>query len=120
MSFMSVPYDFAAFLSQKGVTNPQICDPKVQIGTFTIVLGDNNDRIDIPPTDWQDPPTYSKGVINGQPVDLATCYPAIDGTSSEPQRLFLIGDRSMRRLYTVFDRDNSRLGFAQSAVMDKI
>lgn len=66
----------------------------------------------MPPSDWQGPPKFVKKTVNGKTVDTTVCSPAIYGTPSEPQKLFLIGDRAMRRLYTVFDRDNSRVGFA--------
>jgi len=34
--------------------------------------------------------------------------------------MFAMGNRFMRRLYTVYDRDNDRIGLAKSSLLDKI
>lgn len=38
----------------------------------------------------------------------------IDTVEADPHKLFFVGDRWMRRYYTVFDRDHHRIGFAPS------
>jgi len=50
MSYMSVPEDFFAIMQARHISDVQECDPKIQIGTFTILMG--KDRIDMPPSDW--------------------------------------------------------------------
>ena len=34
--------------------------------------------------------------------------------------MFLVGDVFMRKYYTVFDRDNDRIGLAESVTQDKL
>ena len=51
---------------------------------------------------------------------MLVCRPSIDHFTVQPENLFFVGDRAMRRYYVVFDRDNHRLGFAKSANYNKI
>jgi len=32
---------------------------------------------------------------------------------------FMVGDRFLRKYYTIFDRDNSRMGLAESVTQDE-
>jgi len=60
----------------------------------------------------------TKGEVSGGSGDMA-CASTIM-TMDISKEMFLVGDVFMRKFYTVFDRDNDRVGLAEANTNDKI
>jgi hypothetical protein len=60
----------------------------------------------------------TKGEVEGGKGDMA-CASTIM-TMDISKEMFLVGDVFMRKFYTVFDRDNDRVGLAEANTNDKI
>lgn len=58
------------------------------------------------------------GGANIKPGDTACASTIMNMDLSKD--MFLVGDVFMRRFYTIFDRDNNRVGIAQAVTNDKI
>lgn len=111
MTYALFPKTLEPITNKMNLNNRQPCDPQQMIGTYSLQIG--NYTIALPPTDWQGAPTYKK---IGNKTELE-CYPIINymDMGNKTTNLFFLGDRTMRRYYTVFDRDNHRIGLAKSA-----
>jgi len=60
----------------------------------------------------------TKGEVEGGKGDMA-CASTIM-TMDISKEMFLVGDVFMRKFYTVFDRDNDRVGLAEAITNDKV
>lgn len=57
--------------------------------------------------------------VNGQNQQTLICPSAVM-TLSLHNDSFMVGDRFLRKYYTVFDRDNNRIGLAESSTQNKL
>lgn len=99
-------------MENNNIVNPQECDPKTQIGNLTLVI--KGDQYVMPPSDWQRLPRYETEEKNGTKTEKIICTPMISSMLLDEKFMFAMGNRFMRRLYTVYDRDTDRIGLAAS------
>lgn len=112
LTYMGVPKYLNTVMKQKGIGQSGWCDPKTQLGNITLVIG--GEKYHQPPSDWQYTPEWKQTIENGNYVNKLECFSNIMELDVESEML-LVGNRFMRRVYTVYDRDNDRVGLAHSS-----
>lgn len=124
-TFMSVPsYAMDIMVANKipvgGKSQP--CTNFDQWGNIEFVIGGK--KFGIPPADYMfetfqstiQVPTNQTGQT--KEVKQTICPSAIMNLALH-NNSFMVGDRFLRKYYTIFDRDNSRMGLAESVTQDE-
>jgi hypothetical protein len=87
------------------------CDDKFKFGTLTFVV-DGKDY-DIPSHHFMD---VFHGVYKSNDSVCMTSITNLDIYQDGQENLFILGDAFMQIFYTIFDRDNDRVGLAKSRI----
>ena len=126
-TFMSVP-NYAKDIMVKnkipvGGSN-QPCSGIGQWGNIDILIG--KDKFTIDPYEYMFLPFTSKVQVPSkadpkkvEEKDQLICPSAVM-TLNLHNNAFMVGDRFLRKYYTIFDRDNERIGLAESVSNDKL
>lgn len=85
-------------------------DDPVRYGNITVVIG--KDKYNIEPQDWQYPSSFKE--VNQTKREI--CHSTIMQVDTGNLEL-IIGERFMRQFYTVYDRDQDRIGLAEAVTV---
>jgi len=115
LTYMGVPTYINDIMNKNKIGVSGECDPGTQLGNITLVIG--GDNYHMTPSDWQFMPEFKEVNSTAGKVEKKLMCSSTLMELNLMKDLISVGNRFMRRLYTVYDRDHDRIGLAHSSTV---